>query len=265
MPNNAEPHGGTIQSDATLFAILESIYELEEAGVTQIADEVNVSPSTVHKHLKTLEQHQFVSNNGGSYQFGLKFLKYGGMVRDRNKLYQMVRPKIPELAEKTDKLVTFAMKDGNYGVFLYSYNDKYGIFKRLPLGTRFYLHQNSGGKSMLAALSDEAIDDYIEETGLPAVTDATIDTREELLEELATIREQGYAINAGERVRDIQAIGAAVYDKESATLGTITISEPAHRRSVEKIENELADELLEFVNEIELSIDIETRDNILSE
>lgn len=218
--------GGTVSTDETLFAVLDALHAAGTAGVSELASQLDLSKSAVHKHLKTLEAHEYVHNDGGRYRLGLKFLAYGGKVRDASQIYDLGRSKVSDLAAEIDELVILSVREFDSGVFLYRENDQYNLKETIPLGNRFRLHQNGAGKAMLAELSDAEIDRIIGQ-GLPSATQRTITDGATLREEIETIRERGFAVNRGERDADVSAISAAVTDSTTDTVGAISVSLPS--------------------------------------
>lgn len=245
---------GLVKSDLRLFTILEGLQELDGAGVTELADHVGMGKSSVHKHLKTLEREEYVVNDGGDYRLGFKFLHHGGHVRDRNPLCNLARPRIRELADETDMMVLFAVKEHDYGIYVYLQNDRYGLRDEVPLGEQFHLHQNASGKAMLARLDDEAVDRIIDRRGLPRGTDNTISDRDALFERLETVREEGIATSFEERMKGLQAVSTAVHDPETDTLGAIGLAGPADHLASGSIREEYADTVREAANELELAV-----------
>lgn len=79
---------------------------------------------------------------------------------------------------------------------------------------------------MLAEFDDEYAHEYIENTGLDRVTEATITDSNELFQELATIKETGYALNRGGRDKSVHAVSAAIRDYPTGDIGAISISIP---------------------------------------
>jgi DNA-binding IclR family transcriptional regulator len=77
------------------------------------------------------------------------------------------------------------------------------------VGKRSYLHTHAPGKAMLAHLPTEYVEEIVAYHGLPVYTKETITDTEALQTELATIREQGYAVSDGEAALGIQSIGVA--------------------------------------------------------
>jgi DNA-binding MarR family transcriptional regulator len=69
---------GRVKSNQTLFQIINKLWELEEAGVTELAGHIGITKGAVHKHLKSMEDENFVVNKNGSYRLSVKFLTIGG-------------------------------------------------------------------------------------------------------------------------------------------------------------------------------------------
>ena len=82
---------------------------------------------------------------------------------------------------------------------------------------------------MLACMSDRALLTLYsaEDLGSP-LTPATITSRTALLAELATIREQGYAVNHGESASGLVAVGAAIRGSDQVPVAALTDGGPAH-------------------------------------
>jgi DNA-binding IclR family transcriptional regulator len=82
-------HGteNTILSVDRAFEILETIRDRGEVGVTEIADQLKVSKSTVHNHLNTMETRGYVVNEDGEYRLGLRFLSFPDTLQKSNRLY----------------------------------------------------------------------------------------------------------------------------------------------------------------------------------
>lgn len=242
-----------IDSDETLFLILEALHEAEELGVSELANRLNLSKSAVHKHLKTLQKHEYVHNEDGQYRLGLKFLEYGGRLRDRDCLYDLGRESVRDLAEEINELVILSVKEFDRGVFLFRWNDQYNLKETIPLGNRFYLHQNGAGKAMLAELPDAEID-RIFSKGLPAATKNTITERSALRQEIGTIRERGFAINRGERDSEVSAISAAVRHPSGRHVGAISVSLPSRVARREDFVDEYAEPVMQTAGKLSLRL-----------
>ncbi|WP_284014729.1 IclR family transcriptional regulator [Halobaculum litoreum] len=245
--------GGTIATDETLFALLDALHAEGEAGVSALAARLELSKSAVHKHLKTLEQHGYVHNTDGTYRLGLKFLEYGGKVRDASRIYDLGRRKVSELAAEIDELVILSVREFDAGVFLYRENDQYNLKETIPLGNRFHLHQNGAGKAMLAELPDAEIDRIIGE-GLPGSTPRTITDGAALWDEIEIIRDRGFAVNRGERDPEVSAISAAVTDPTTDTVGAISVSLPTNVAAQEEFMESYPEKITQTASRLSLQL-----------
>jgi DNA-binding IclR family transcriptional regulator len=92
-------------------------------------------------------------------------------------------------------------------------------------GRRTPFYCTSAGKVLAASLSSEELDYLFRTQDLTAFTQQTITQREKLLEELALVREQGYALNIGELDNHHHAVAVPIHwrggDLVVAALGVV--------------------------------------------
>jgi len=252
MTRRANP--GAVRSDETLLTVVHGLKQLDGAGVTELAEHVGRSKSTVHRHLTSLSEHQYVVQEGETYHLGLRFLDLGGYVRNRRSVYKRIRSKVRELAVETEEAVQFVAEEHGRGVFIYRERGAKAANTASRIGSRIYLHRAAAGKAILAHLPEPRVDEILDRWGLPAETENTITDRAVLERELAEIRESDIAADRGEHISQLRAVGTAVLDPEGDVLGGISISGPAHRMDGEPFETALRHQLLGAVNELELNI-----------
>ncbi|MBX0325444.1 IclR family transcriptional regulator [Halomicroarcula sp. F13] len=245
--------GKGIKSDETLFALIETLRELDGAGVTELADRLDVAKSTVHGHLTSMREHGFVVKRGREYHLGLAFFDYGQYVRGQMGIFRSGMQAVDELEKATGEMAWLITHENGKAMYIYGRGGQNDIDINTILGTWAYMHCNSGGKAILAHLPDEEIHQIVDEHGLPARTENTITTREALFEELEQIREQGYALNRSEDLKGVHAIGIPLMF-EGEIQGALSIAGPAHRLSQERCEGEVLDQLRAATDEIELNL-----------
>jgi DNA-binding IclR family transcriptional regulator len=244
-----------VKTAETLFDIVETIRELDGGNISEIADELGLANSTVHRHVRTLEDLAYLVNESGEYHIGLKFLGMGVYARHRKSAYKMVKPKIQELAEQTKETVQFVVEEHGDVIYVHRELGERGVkTPKSGVGKRIELHSAAAGKALLAQFPDEQVDRIIEMKGLPELTENTITDRDKLFENLESIRKRGYAFNREENTLGVNAVGAAATDQQANPVGAISISGPAHRMKGDWYEQELPDQLLTVVNEFEINI-----------
>jgi DNA-binding IclR family transcriptional regulator len=244
----------TLESIKKTTRIIDSLRDLDGAGVTQLANGLEIAPSTIHAHLATLENTGFVIKEGDIYYLSHKFLRLGEYTRTRKPIYEEVREKLPLMVKETGGRAQFVVEERGLGVYIYTSSSDNSMKLYSEIGKSAPLHAAAAGKAILAHLPEEYVDEILEYHGLPQETENTIVEREELLTELDAIRERGVAFNREEHLTGVNAVGAPVFGRDGLIAGAISVSGPARRMEGDRLETELPDQLLGVTNEIELAI-----------
>lgn len=244
----------TVGAIRTTLRILEELQERDEAGVTELSDSLDLPKSTVHSHLNTLQEQEYVVNDGEVYALGLQFLKLGEHSRDRIDLFEFAREEADALAERTGEVTNIATWEYGQGVYLYRAQGNQAVQLDTYAGMRFYLHCTALGKAILANLPEEDVNDIITHRGLPERTDATITSRDALYDELTSVRERGYAYDLEERLPGLRCVAAPITRTEGYPLGAISVAGPTNRMKDDRFETEIPEMLLNAANVIELNV-----------
>ncbi|MBX0296963.1 IclR family transcriptional regulator [Haloarcula nitratireducens] len=235
------------------FEIIELISHTPGLTLTDISEELAVPKSTAHIYLQTLEQSGYIVNTDDGYDISFKFLTIGGLRRNRFHLYEVAREPMAELSDDLDDVfnVALATEERGQRVLIYKIEGEKSPFADVPVGHMTNLHWVAHGKALLSNISDERIDRIVDRHGLPKATQHTITSRDELHEELETIRDQGYSLEDEERVEGIRAIAVPVEGTEQDPLGSISISGPKSRLDADHIP-EFVDRLKKTTNIVEI-------------
>lgn len=251
MANQVE---STVKTTEMSFRIVSMIRDLEGATIEELADRLGRSESTVHRHLVTLREHDYVVTEGEEYRVGLGFLTMGGYAQRRVTAYPKIKSKVDELAAETGERAQFIVEEHGRRVYLYTEVGQSAVQTGAHVGKRGPIHTSAAGKAILANLSDDHIEAIIDEHGLEDGGPNSISTEAELYEELEAIRSRGYAFNKQETTGGVNAIGAAVLDAEGGVIGALSVSGPANRIKGDWLTEELPEQVLGAVNELELDI-----------
>ncbi|ADB61741.1 transcriptional regulator, IclR family [Haloterrigena turkmenica DSM 5511] len=243
-----------VETVETAFDIVDVLKRDDGAGITDIADELGLAKSTVHRHVKTLESRGLLVREGDVYRISTWFLDYGIHVRNRHRLYDVARPKVDELAAETNEKVWCVIEEHGMGVHIYGAEGRHSVKTHARIGQRTYLHQFAAGKAILAHLPDDRIESILEDYGLAAQTDQTITERDTLYDQLATIRDRGYAFNREESVIGVHAVGAPIRNESGTAIGAISVAGPANRLRDDLMTEELPSLLLGATNEVEINL-----------
>lgn len=243
-----------VRTTAKTLELVEALKEVDRAGVTELADRLGMGKSTVHNHLSTLEEYEYVTRSGDEYELGLRFLELGGHTRNRMKLFQMAKPEIENLAAETGELANVATEEFGECVYLYRSKGDRAVELDTHLGLRMTMHNTALGKAMLAYLPEERVDRILEKHTLTPMTAHSTTDSDELRSQLSEVRERGYALDLEERLEGLRCVAAPVRDSSGSVLGAISISAPTNRLKGDRLQSEIPDLVVSAANVIELNI-----------
>lgn len=246
--------GPPVQSIGRMAELVRTLQNLDGAGVSELSRSLSVSKSTIHNHLKSLEEYGYVVQESDQYHVGLAFLDHGEYARERQVGYHLLRTKVRKVADETGDLCQYLVEEHGLGTFILREVGDRAVETSSRIGTRVHLNHVTAGKALLAHLPEERVNEIVEHRGLPGKTEQTITSVESLWGELEAIRERGYAVDKEEHLKGLYAIGAPIQTDEDGVLGAMSVAGPANRINREQREQEIAQVLLETANEIELSL-----------
>lgn len=245
---------GAVKTTGTVFDVVELLREQDGARVTEVANELGLANSTAYRHLSTLATKEYVVQEDGKYYLSMRFVRLGRYVRQRKRIFELAGPKVEALAEETDERAEFMIEEHGRSVFVHREAGDNAVQTDSGIGKYHPLHATAAGKALLAFLPESRVSEIVDERPLEAFTDDTITDEEELLDELATIRDRGVSFNKQEYINGLRAVGVPVRTQDGGVLGSLSVSGPTHRLKGQWFEQEIPDLLLGMANELELKL-----------
>jgi len=224
-----------VQSVDRALTILEVLARVGEAGVTEIAGELDVHKSTAFRLVTTLEAHRLVeqTTERGRYRLGVGVLRLAGATTARLDLVQEARPLCRQLAAETGETVNIAVLSESSALYLDQVAGSSALQPHNWVGQHIPLHATSNGKVLLSGLDDARVNPLL--GTLSRYTDATITKKGRLREELALVREQGYAVAVDELEQGLTAVAAPIRNAHGDVVASMSVSGPTFRLSEERV------------------------------
>lgn len=94
-----------VETSAKTFAIVERLSEIDRAGVSALAADLDMSKGIVHNHLSTLRELGYVRKLGDDYQLSPRLLQLGLQARSSTQLYRFGHELCREFASQLDSAV----------------------------------------------------------------------------------------------------------------------------------------------------------------
>lgn len=201
-----------IKSVVTAFELIQVLQDLGGATPNRLIDELDLSKSSIHNYLRTLEQMGYVVNENGTYRLGLRFLTHGIASKESIRVGRIIRSELDAVANELERPTWWLVEEHGRGIFLDVSQVETGSPVYGRIGKRSYLHTHALGKAVLAEASESYVTQVIEYQGLPAFTNETTADAETLFEELDAIRDDGYAVSHDGAVLGIRSVGVGFRD-----------------------------------------------------
>lgn len=241
----------TLKTIENACNIVLTLQKRNGAGVTELAEEFDVGKGTMHTYLSTLREEGIVIQDTDNYYVSLKLFEIGGRVRNRQPIYEYGCDSADSLAVKSGELVHLGLKQRGQMNYIYQANGSDAMKTTTPVGFTRPMHGTAGGKAILATLDEDQANDIIDDCEFEQLTEHTISDREELLAELETVREQGYALSDEEEVVGARTVATTVISPNGNILGAICLSGP-----VSRFEGEYLDKMVALVKETANHIEV---------
>ncbi len=209
-----------------------------ELGISEIADRMDLSKSTVFGLVNTLVLKGYLEQNeeNKKYRLGIKLFELGNLVGSRMDLRKDALPYCQRLSEDYRQGVHLAVRSGDEMIYIEKVDVPGLSIAYSYIGKRAKMYCTGVGKAILAHISDEELDQYMENTELTRMTSHTITDPKLLREELEQIRQQSFAIDNEEVEEGLKCVAAPIFDWRGTPVAAISSSGMASRMTDEMIE-----------------------------
>jgi DNA-binding IclR family transcriptional regulator len=210
--------------------------ENPERGITDIAQAVGLHKATAHRIVTTLVNYGFLERaaDGQKYRLGLELANLGFKVIRRMNLRREAIPYMKQLVEEWDETCDLSVFDEDKVFYVEVLRGNHALTIAAAVGQRLPAHCTASGKLLLAYLPSAELDSIINQS-LVSFTDNTITSRDTLLEQLETVRNQGYAVDYEEFEVGVCAVAAPIYNRMGKVVAALGCPCPISRMTSERI------------------------------
>lgn len=242
----------TVQSVDRALLILDILQENSKGlGVTELSLKLDVSKSTAHRLLMSLQKKGYVKQDeeNQKYSLGLKLIELSQTVSDNLDIRKLASNYLYHLAELTGETAHLVIMENDEIVYIDKIESSETIRMFSNIGKRAPMHCTGVGKAILAFLPEDKILQIIEEKGLRKFTYKTIIEKNTMLEHLKEIRNRGYSFDDEEHELGIKCAAAPIFNYKGDVVAGISVAGPIMRVDDEKLEM-IASEVLRVSKEI---------------
>jgi DNA-binding IclR family transcriptional regulator len=221
-PSTERLIAGVERAVAVLGALADDPHDL---GTNEIARRTGINASTVSRLLTTLAKEELVSRVAatGRYRLGVGLVRLGHAALARVDLREVVRPHLLALMEATGETTTLSIPGRETAVTVDFVQSPSTVRSVAEIGRPSVPHATASGKVYLAYAGS------LPDGPLHAYTGNTITDRARLQDDIAVVRERGWAEACGERETDLHAVAVPILDTRGALVAVLGVQGPAGR------------------------------------
>lgn len=205
---------GKVKSLSKAIDLLDALSASRRGlSLSELSQRCGYPKSTTHALASTMRDRGLLRQfPNGDYALGMRLFEYGSAVSRGFDIGELSRPYLESLSSLTGANSVISLFDGESAVsFDYAVSSS-GIQILPEIGVRLPLHCTSQGKLMLAFMPQSRVQSLYRRRQMQPYTRHTIVGLDPLLEQLAEIREKGYAVEDGEYKVGLRSVSAPVFD-----------------------------------------------------
>ncbi|WP_433498962.1 IclR family transcriptional regulator [Sphaerimonospora sp. CA-214678] len=199
-------------------------------GIADISRAVGLNKSTTHRYVATLTKLEYVQQDPETkkYHLGPKVVDLGFAAIDSMELTRIAAPLLQALADETGYTVSMGLCDGPDVVYVdrrrSNRRTSLAMDLNLHTGSRLPAYCTSMGKVLLAYKDQTTLRQILDRVDMARRGPKTITNREQLMADLAKVRQNGVAVNDEELAPGLRSFAAPVRDRTGEVVAAVNIA-----------------------------------------
>lgn len=230
---------GRVQSLVRAFGLLDELAKADGMSLSEIARKTELPRSTAHRLLTTMEALRYVEFDRltNLWSVGIQAFTVGAAFVQTRDLGQLGRTIMRSLMSEVHHAVNIAVPE-NGGMCYVGQVAADGIRNTVVrTGACLPMHTTASRKVMMAHWEEDALDRFIFRRSFAKKTARSIVDGVQLREELASIRQRGYAVDDCEHAEGLRCVAALVVDRYGAPRASLSISDTISRMDRDRLDH----------------------------
>ncbi|MBW5445632.1 helix-turn-helix domain-containing protein [Cohnella sp. CFH 77786] len=216
----------TVRAVERALDVLSCFTGKSEWGLSEIAAQIGLHKSTVHRLLATLEDRGFVIRDEATekYRLGLRILELSANLSREDDPSVVLLPDMERLRDEIGETVSLYVRDRNERVRIQAVQSSQAIRRVATVGVRLPLSVGASSKVLLAFDDPSVRNAAMADPSWPASVE-----KDKFIRQLDEIRERGYATSFEEREPGAAAVSAPIIGRSGKLVAALAVSGPSNR------------------------------------
>jgi DNA-binding IclR family transcriptional regulator len=232
--------------------VLEVLRASDRAlSIRQVADQAGVSKSTVQRLLRELTATELVAQDRATqrYHLGPRTLALGTAYQKRLDVRQVALGYMTKLRDATGETVGLSVGYGDQLMHIDQVESESTLRARFDIGRPLPLWSGAPSRLLLAERDDHTVYRIVAAHEQGDVDPVHPPTPEQLLTDVATARDLGYALAVEETLPGVSTLSGPIRDATGVLVATLSLTSPTTRLTEPAIE-QLLPQLLTIASQI---------------
>lgn len=255
--DNFKDSGDYIQSLDRGLQVIQAFSQHNKAlTISDVSKITGLSRPTARRILLTLEHLGFAEANNGLFTLTARTLSLGYAYLSSNNKWSIAHPFMRDFVHKTGESCSISILDGTDIIYVARVSTKRIMSINLDVGSKLPAYATSMGHVLLANLSKDELEKYLNNLNPKKFTDNTILDKDQLRMTLEDVREKNWGGVDQQFEEGLRSIAAPIRDASGNVIAAINCSTHAGRISKEVLTEEFLPLLLENANRISEAMEI---------
>lgn len=222
-------------------------------SVSQISQRTGIPRAAVRRCLYTLSKLGFVyAEDGKNYELRPRVLLLGHQWLAASPLATAAQPVLKTLSQSLKESCSIAVLDGDDILYIARASASRIMTIDLQIGSRLPACTTSMGRVLLSELAAENLNDYLARLTMLRYTNQTLVSSSALRDELARVRQQGYAINDQELEAGLRSLAVPLRGANGRVTAALNVGVHAGQVSADTLRQTFLPQLQQAAQELSL-------------
>ncbi|MBS1843332.1 MAG: helix-turn-helix domain-containing protein [Actinobacteria bacterium] len=208
--------------------------EHRELRLTEVAERTGLTRAAARRFLLTLVELGYVRQDRDRFSLRPRVLDLGYSYLSALSFQEIAQPHMDRLVREVNESSSISVLDDIEVVYVVRVPTRRIMSITLSVGTRLPAYATSMGRVLLAALPTEELEARLRRIHLEKLTAHTLTTKTTLREEIARVREQGFALVDQELEEGLRSAAVPLVDSNGETAA-LNVSAHASRACMEEL------------------------------
>lgn len=214
-----------------VFAILQSLSERNETGISELSVRLAMPKATVYRFLQIMKTLGYVRQEVDSERYGLsmKVFEIGAKALQYPDLIEIAKTHMQRLSDATGETVHLGMLIDSEIIYVHKVDSRHMLGMYSRVGRRAPLHCTAIGKVLMAWEAPARRDSILKGCDFKRFREKTITTRADYDVELQRTLDQGFGQDREEFDDHIRCAAIPIFDRLNQAVAGMSVSFPSFR------------------------------------